>query len=186
MRNFIRQARQRRGLTQAELAELVGTTAATVSRLEKNTMTVSTEWLSRFAEALGVHASDLLERPGRPPVELLGRVGRAGRIIFNGQDEISLDLSTTDPVAVELTLAQGPYLAGERLVGERLRGASTVSGVGRDCIVALKDGGHLLARVVGTPPRFILVPPEPGSPILYDQEVEWLAPLVIRILPTEK
>ena len=55
------------------------------------------------------------------------------------------------------------------------------NGIGRDCIVALKDGAVMLARVAGTGPRFTLVPAEPRSTILYEQEVEWIAPLVIRM-----
>lgn len=43
MRTRIRHFRKARGLTQTELAEALGTTAATVSRLETADMTVSTD-----------------------------------------------------------------------------------------------------------------------------------------------
>lgn len=179
--NLIRQVRHLRGLTLAQLAKKVGTTAATVSRLEKDEMTVSTEWLERFAVALDVHPSDLLERRDRPAIQLLGKAGRNGRVMAAGDDSVSIEIPYNDAVAIEIAAHQGCYAAGERLIGERLRGASMTSGIGRDCIVALKAGGLVLARVAGTPPRFTLVPPEPRATILYEQEVDWIAPLAIRM-----
>ncbi len=181
MTNLIRQVRLLRGLTQPQLAQKVGTTAATVSRLEQDQMTVSTEWLDRFAAALDVHPSDLLERRSRPAIQVLGKAGRNGRVIDSGDDKVSLDLPANDAVAIEIGTSQGIYSAGERLIGERLRGTTMASGSGRDCIVALKAGGVILARVIGAGPRFTLVPPEPRSTILYEQDVDWIAPLVIRM-----
>lgn len=180
VRQRIRELRVRAGLTQAELAEQVGTTAATVSRLETNAMTVSTDWLERFAAVLKVHPADLIERPGTQSARFLGKAGRAGRVAPGPEHELALDVPL-DAVAIEVGIAQGPYLAGEQLIGERLSGPSILSGVGRDCIVALKDGALLLARVAGAPPRLTLVPVAPGAPILYDQPVEWLAPIAISV-----
>jgi transcriptional regulator with XRE-family HTH domain len=181
LRNRIRQVRQLRGLTQAELAERVGATAATVSRLEKDTMTVSTDWLDRFAAALDIHGSELLERPERPSVPILGKAGRSGRVSPGPEEAMVVDFPSKEAVAVEIAVQQGPYTAGERLIGEKLYGASMLNGVGRDCIVALKSGAIVLARVAGAGPCFILIPPESRGPILYDQEVKWIAPLVMRM-----
>lgn len=180
VRQRIRELRVRAGLTQAELAGQVGTTAATVSRLENNAMTVSTGWLERLAAALKVHPAELIERPGAQSARLLGRAGSAGRVAPGPEQDLRLDVPP-DAVAIEVAVPQGPYQAGDRLIGERLSGASILSGVGRDCIVALKDGALLVARVAGAPPRLTLVPPASGAPILYDQEVEWLAPIAISL-----
>jgi len=60
MKNRIRNYRQRRGMTLKELADTVATTPQSVSRLETGNMTLSTEWLERFAEALQVHPVELL------------------------------------------------------------------------------------------------------------------------------
>ncbi len=86
-----------------------------------------------------------------------------------------------DAVAIEIAEAQGPYAAGERLIGERLSGAGALNGAGRDCIVALKDGSLLLARLAGAPPRATLVPLANGAPIAYDSSIDWVAPIVIRM-----
>jgi len=180
VRQRIREFRIRRGLTQAELAEKVGTTAATVSRLETDAMTVSTDWLERLATVLGVHPADLIERPGSGTVSLLGKAGRGGRIAPSEPHEFKLD-APGDAVAVEVAEAQGPYSMGERLIGERLHGTSALNGTGRDCIVALKDGTLMLARLAGAPPHATLVPFASGAPVVYDAEVDWVAPIVMRI-----
>src|SRR5262249_50792497 len=127
MRHRIREFRIRRGFTQAELAEKVGTTAATVSRLETDAMTVSTDWLERLAEVLGVHPADLIERPGSAAVVLIGRAGRGGHVAPVEPQQLHLD-PPGDAVAIEVVESQGPYAAGERLIGERLTGASALNG----------------------------------------------------------
>ncbi len=180
MRHRIREFRIRRGLTQAELADKVGTTAATVSRLETDAMTVSTDWLDRLATVLGVHPADLIERPGSSAIRLIGRAGRGGHVAPVEPQELHLD-PPGDAVAVEITEAQGPYQAGERLIGERLAGSSAVGGAGRDCIVALKDGTIHLARLAGAPPRATLVPLASGGAVLFDAAIDWVAPIVMRV-----
>ncbi len=50
----VRTERERRGLTQAELAERMGTTQPTVARLEAGGVTPSLDTLHRVADALGL------------------------------------------------------------------------------------------------------------------------------------
>lgn len=58
MRNRIRHYRRLKGLTQTDLAESLGTTAATISRLETEGIKVSVDWLEPLAEILQVQISD--------------------------------------------------------------------------------------------------------------------------------
>src|SRR3712207_3799273 len=60
----IREVRRARGLTLDEVARACDppTTLQTVGRLETGTRTVSVGWLNRIAAALGVDASDLVDR----------------------------------------------------------------------------------------------------------------------------
>lgn len=180
VRQRIRELRIRRGLTQAELAEKAGTTAATISRLETNAMTVSTDWLERLATILAVHPAELIERPGTGSISLIGKAGRGGRIAPMELQEFRLD-AAGESIAVEVAEAQGPYAVGERLIGERLTGTGALNGAGRDCIVALKGGALILARLAGVPPRATLVPLASGAPVVYDAEVDWVAPIVMRV-----
>ncbi|MCI0650493.1 MAG: helix-turn-helix domain-containing protein [Planctomycetes bacterium] len=50
--DILREARERQGLTQAELAKLVGTTQSAVSRLEEADRTIKLGTIQRIAKAL--------------------------------------------------------------------------------------------------------------------------------------
>ena len=184
MKNRIKHYRVQKGLTQTELAQHLGTTPATVSRLETNQMTVSTEWLSRIANVLGTHPSDLVETPDRPAIHMLGSVSRNGRV-SGAPDSWFLDPPSHNAVAARISGAQGLYQPGEIVIGERLSGQSLIHAVGKDCLCETAEGQLLLARVSGQPPEFTLIPAEPGTAIYYDTEVKWLAPVIYRILKTE-
>jgi len=55
------EARSRAGLTQAEVAERMGTSQSTVARLESGTATPSLSTLKRFAQATGARVRITLE-----------------------------------------------------------------------------------------------------------------------------
>ena len=50
--NLIRDARKHRGLTQAELAQQLGTSQSAVNRIEKGHQNLSLEMIARIGEAL--------------------------------------------------------------------------------------------------------------------------------------
>ncbi len=56
----LRLARVRRDMSQQELADKVGTTAAHISNIERGTSSPTVDMLTRLAEALGQPASKLL------------------------------------------------------------------------------------------------------------------------------
>ena len=58
--NKIREARERAGLSMAELADLIGTTAPTINKLEKGQRNVTLGWLHRIAEGLRMRPSGLI------------------------------------------------------------------------------------------------------------------------------
>lgn len=55
--------RKERGMTQADLAELLGTTQGSISRLLNGGEDVTLSRLDRIAEKLGVSRSELIEDP---------------------------------------------------------------------------------------------------------------------------
>src|SRR5262245_9859949 len=61
---LIKPHRLRRGLTQAQLAELAGVEQGYISRIERGLQEPSGEVSRRLADALGVSRSDLYERNG--------------------------------------------------------------------------------------------------------------------------
>lgn len=60
--NRIREFREQKGYKAEELAQIVGTTQASISRLEQGRQALTVEWLYRLAPVLGVRPADLLDR----------------------------------------------------------------------------------------------------------------------------
>ncbi len=59
--NYLKAWREYRRMTQAKLAEAVGTTGAVISLLEAGERRLSDKWLRRLAPVLGARAGHLLE-----------------------------------------------------------------------------------------------------------------------------
>ena len=184
MLNRIRHYRKRAGLTLEELAKRVRTSAQTISRLETEVMTVSTDWLERIGEALGVHPSELLEKPEGGDIAFIGRVGTDGAVstVRGEQKSFVLDIPAERAVAVTLADAIGPYSAGETLIGNRFEGEDLSNAVGHDCIVGLADGRIMLRRVIkGSKERYTLVPFASGGDVRHGQAIRWAARIVMRV-----
>ncbi|NND50431.1 MAG: helix-turn-helix transcriptional regulator [Rhizobiales bacterium] len=183
MQTRIRDLRKRRGLTLKELAARIGTTPQTVQRLETANMTVSTDWLDRISTALGVRPVDLLEDREEHTMPLLGNIARHGRIVADrsGTSEFELDLPATSAVAANMSTAIGPYAVGSVLIGDRQYGSNMANAIGRDCLVGLEDGSHLLRRLVAgfDPESYTLVPLSQGEDVIYDARLVWAAPIVM-------
>lgn len=62
-RHFIREWREFRELSQQQLADIIGTTKTSISRIENLKQGYTQEFLEACADALGTHASILLMRP---------------------------------------------------------------------------------------------------------------------------
>ena len=62
MNNRIREWREARGLSQEKLGEAVGTSGQQISRLEKSTRRLTTDWMERLSVALTIEAPELMAR----------------------------------------------------------------------------------------------------------------------------
>jgi transcriptional regulator with XRE-family HTH domain len=60
-RNHLKAWREKRGLSQDELAEKAGTTKSVISLLENEKRPLSAKWLRRFAEVLDTRAGYILD-----------------------------------------------------------------------------------------------------------------------------
>lgn len=75
--NRLKDIREARDLTQAQIAEMVGTAPATISRLESGAMQMTEVWARRIAKALNLHLSEVFGEvvpPAYPGMAVLGEV----------------------------------------------------------------------------------------------------------------
>ncbi len=182
MKNRIRLYRRQHNMTLKDLADSVGTTPQTISRLETEVMTLSADWLERLAQALSVHPTDLLDAPEKPDISLLGLIDGDGLVNRAGEpDRVLFEARGDALVAVRIGHAYGPYRAGEVLVGNRMEGDDIENALGRDSLCCTADGRIALRRVVrGNDRTYTLVPLEPGEDIRYNQKLRWAARIVLR------
>ncbi|MCP1337341.1 helix-turn-helix domain-containing protein [Futiania mangrovi] len=184
MSNRIRHFRKLRNLKLRELAERIGTTPQSVSRLETGHMTLSLDWLNRIADALDVHPTDLIDAPpqDRGVTPLLGHVGATGQVEDGPLGDIELVFPAVQPVAVRLLHPIAGYRAGEVLVADR-KGGDPGRAAGRDALVELADGSRRLVRVVpGAGPRggYLFVSLD-YSQVFSASEVRSIAPVVMSV-----
>lgn len=70
--NHLKAWREHRGLTQAELADKVGTNSNMIGYLEAGERGLSAKWLRRLADALGITPGHLLDHdPRELPTDIL-------------------------------------------------------------------------------------------------------------------
>ena len=185
MQTRIRHYRKLRGLTLQQLADRVATTPQTVSRLETGNMTVSIDWLERFAQVFGVHVGDLIEGGGGREIPLLGTLSGDGAALTpDGPDArpFTLDTPADRPVAVRLASRIGRYEAGDLLVGNRLEGPDLAAAHGHDCLVPGDGRMFYLRRLARQADgAFTLMPLDPGGDIRFDVRLDWAARIVMRI-----
>ncbi|MDX5366069.1 MAG: helix-turn-helix domain-containing protein [Alphaproteobacteria bacterium] len=184
MRTRIRHFRKARGLTQTELAEALGTTAATVSRLETADMTVSTDWLERLGEALGVDVRELIGGAGGSLVcqAELRRGGQVATLPAGIPLEPSIAEGSREPLAFLVAEDMGPYAAGDMLIADRVQAEDATAFGGRDCIAMGMDTARHFGRLVEIDGRrCAIVPPEAGAAAIIVEDADWIAPVVTLI-----
>lgn len=196
MQTRIREFRKRAGLTLQELAGKIGTTPQTVQRLETANMTVSTDWLERFAQVFSVHPADLLVRDQAPDIAYLGTFDASGKeqegcsLPDTGQLEtkslapnpLQLEIPANKPVAIGLSQNAGPHAKGSIVIGDKLDQTAFDLAHERDCLVPLDAETILIRRAILTGEAEVtLVPYDCHDKILYAQKVEWLGPIVMTV-----
>lgn len=80
--------RQKKGLTQRQIAEAIGTTATQVSKLENGERKLAPEWLERLSVALSCTKAELL---GEEPPEQLSEREKAFLGMFRNLSEREQD-----------------------------------------------------------------------------------------------
>jgi len=186
METRIRELRKAKGWTLRQVADLVGTTAQTVQRLETASMTVSTDWLERFAEAFSVNVVDLIRDRKVTGIPVFGRLGHDGVVHGVSSDparieDYTLTTPAQDPVAVRLSGMVGTYRAGSTLIGNRLNQANNIQAQGRDALVLTREGELFLGRIIIQGRHLIVAPISDTGPVKFDVDATWIAPIVMEI-----
>lgn len=186
MRTRIRHYRRLRRLTQSDLAGRIGTTAATVSRLETADMKVSMVWLQRFADVFNVPIADLIEEPkARGRVPCVGEVDRSGAlssISTSDESDVTLEAPARYPIALRIRENVGTYCAGDVVIADRMSSEHASRALGRDCFVEVDGEDSGFGRFVSSADGcYLLVPPEPGAQARLLPTPDWIAPVVMLI-----
>ncbi len=182
MRNKLRQLRHERKMTLVQVADALGTTPQTVSRLENQVITLSVDWLERFAKLYQTDPADLLRGDETREIRNLGTADAAGSVRSDEDGPFFLSVPAFTPVAVRLTAGLGPYDANDVLIGNRLEGEDMVNVIGHNAIAGLRNGTVRIGRLIkGREDSFTLVPLDPGADIHYNAALDWAAKIVMRI-----
>lgn len=100
LRNLVREARKRAGLTQTELGHRAGVPQSTIARIESGARTPSTDMVERLVRAAGFEVRARLGEPDpdtaslfaralrRTPPERLADATRAARFVLRGRQRM--------------------------------------------------------------------------------------------------
>lgn len=163
-RVYLREWRLAKGLTQPELAKRTGTVKSEVSRLEKGTRRMTLDWMSAFANALGISIEDLMTVP---PMGF-GAVSPAPPTARSGEFEVASLGDVT--IAVQrgahlITMVNGDDWAGTFAPGDLLIYDTSKKSISVPGIFAMRvDGEVMTRRVMPSPEGPVLTCANPAYP----------------------
>ncbi len=135
-------------------------------------MTVSTDWLQRFADLFGVDITDFFEAGSPSRIEFLGIAGPGGIIAEAPAPDIPLP-PLDSAVLVAISAAYGSFHEGQLILA--LRTAQIDEALDRICIAKILNGDAVLARLIRGKARAFTLVPLDGGETLYDCLLEWAA-----------
>ncbi|MEO0417225.1 MAG: helix-turn-helix transcriptional regulator [Pseudomonadota bacterium] len=184
MINRIREIRRAKGLTLAQLAEACDppTTAQTVGRLETGMRTLSTKWMDRLAQALGVDPETLVrsEAQERPSVIAELTLNEAVALpspreavlpheLAQGPDDAAM-------LVMEVTAPVSEYRPGDLIWLRQVDLSDAPTILNRDCLVPRSGGRFAFGRVIDTTgSRVGILPVQSGQKQQVIDNPEWIA-----------
>lgn len=185
MTNRLKELRNRRGWTLQEVADKLGTTHTTVSRLESGKRGLDSEWIEKFAALYEVTQGEILEAVRTVPI--VGYVGAGSEVhLFEGDASTErIDDVEAPPGADQFTVAvivEGDsmfprYNEREVIYYRRANSSDPVNLIGRDVVVRLADGRTFVKvlRRGSTPGLFTL--DSYNAPPMEDVVIDWVVPV---------
>lgn len=185
---YLKEWRDRAGLTMEDLAALVHTSAGYLNDLEKGKRRFNQDWLEKFAAALEIEPVDLLRRPGDEArgeaalVPLVGYVGAGAEAHFYAEGDENLDFVEAPEGSTPLTRCAlvrgeslGPLFEQWLVFYDDVRDPVTPDLIGKLCIVGLPNDKVLVKRLRKAAGSDLYHLESNTEGTLYDQEVRWAA-----------
>ena len=187
--------RDRRGISQAMLAELAHTSQPQIARLENGLRKMTKEWAERLAPHLGVSALDLLFGDddilaGTLPI--VGRVGAStdGSISQETNDgpfghiEAPMGASGSENAVEVSGHSMGMYAPDGSLILYHPNDTYPPEVLfGEICIIGLQDGRRLVKRLLRGSKRNHFDLESASGDIMRDEAVSWATPVAMVIQP---
>jgi transcriptional regulator with XRE-family HTH domain len=147
----IREVRRARGMTLDDVARACRppTTPQTIGRLETGTRTVSIGWLNRIAAALGVQASDLVDRGEGAELKVAAVLGGQGATAPKRDSLVVPPRPGAGQIAVAVAAGIGDYRAGDEIWCDSLSPQDYGRAMNRDVLVPRPAGRFLFGRLIG-------------------------------------
>src|SRR5829696_5860736 len=152
--NRIAQVRERKNLSQQDVADSVGAHWVTVSKLERGKLRLSLEWVERLSRALGVDPSELYPlEGGTRAIYIKSIVGDRGEIVevFPDNDRPVAEISLTYPDLGELKWLQiqtddlfPTFRSGDLIALVFPQKAKLSAAINRLCLVRFEDDTECL------------------------------------------
>jgi len=174
----IREVRRARGMTLDEVAKACAppTTPQTVGRLETGTRTVSVGWLNRIAAALGVDASDLVDRPDKAELPVVAMLGPNGAAAPRRNGVVIPPHPAAGEVGMTVTASLGDYRAGDEVWCAQLDPEDFGRALNRDVLVPRPAGRFLFGRLIARDgDKLQLRPPGAGARQQVISNPPWIA-----------
>ena len=181
MINRIRDVRKAKGWTLAQLAQACEptTTAQTVGRLETGTRTLSTKWLQRIADALGVEPETLVrsDKAQSPRIVALLAADGAQALTTPAEAVLPVDLGGDGALMVlSVESPAGEYRAGDQLWLRQRSVDDTANAINRDVLVPRPGGRFAFGRLIDRQGTLVgILPPGAGQKQQVVDSPPWIA-----------
>ena len=181
MINRIRDVRKEKGMTLAEVAAACEppTTAQTIGRLETGMRNLSTKWMDRIGNALGVDPETLVRSDRSQHPQVVATLGASGaEALLRPRDAIPpTELGGDAPLVVlAVEASAGLYLAGDQLWMRQLDPDEAPRAINRDVLVPRKGGRFAFGRLIDRQGTMVgLLPPGIGQRQIVVDNPAWLA-----------
>lgn len=187
MSNRIRDIRQAKGLTLADLAAACDppTTAQTIGRLETGMRSLSLTWMNRIAAALKVDPASLMRAQSAAPAQIVAQLGPLGPEALAAPREALLPSALASengpaPLVLLVTASIGEYRPGDlvwlRLIDPESGDTDLSRAMNRDCLVPRPGGRFAFGRLIDRRGSLVgLLPPGAGQKQVVVDNPAWIA-----------